>query len=230
MKESHKKEAKDKIFGAAVALFAAKGYDGVGIREISRMAKVNVAMINYYFGSKLGILKEIITLSHDKYYEAIVAGLDEKSSLEEQTRLLIRNLIEFFRHDFELFWAASNPPRAEFKELLKLELQLAENRRSTINRFFTQVGFDINDNLVMSMIRGAISTLLIEHFRSRYMWEKIYKVPCETVVKRGPQANELDVEYNDAYYEKYAEVLAGFYLDGVRGLNKNKNQKGGSHV
>ena len=230
MTDQHKKEAKEKIFNAAVSLFAARGYDGVGIREICRTAKVNVAMINYYFGSKLGILKEIIKSSHEKYYAAIASGFDEKSSLEERTRLMIHNLIEFFRHNFELFWAATNPPRGEFQELLNLELQLAENGRGSVNRFFTQVGLDVKNNLLMSMIRGAISTLLIEHFRSRYMWEKIYKVPCQTITEKAPQMTECDVEYNDAYYERYAEVLASFYLDGVRGLNKSRNHKGGSHA
>jgi hypothetical protein len=41
---------------------------------------------------------------------------------------------------------------------------------------------------------------------------------------------ELDVEYNDAYYERYAEVLAAFYLNGVRGLGKIKNLKGGNNA
>ncbi|WP_312333539.1 TetR family transcriptional regulator [Sphingobacterium sp.] len=40
------------ILLAAERLFATKGFDGTSVRDIANEAKVNVAMINYYFGSK----------------------------------------------------------------------------------------------------------------------------------------------------------------------------------
>lgn len=226
MTDQKKKLAKEKIFQSAVSLFAAKGYDGVGIREIARTAKVNVAMINYYYGSKFGILKEIIIQMKDKYYTAIAKGFDDKLTLEERIRLIIGNLIEFFRKYFELYWAGNNPPRTELKELINLELKLEENYHQTIDRFFNQVGININDHMLMSMVRGAISSLLIEHFRNRYLWEKVYKEPYQEIFKKAPPSDECEIEYNDAYYAQYADVLTRFYLDGIRGIIRSKNQKG----
>jgi AcrR family transcriptional regulator len=52
------KEAKDKgekgenILNAAEELFALRGYDGVTLRAVANQAGVDVALINYYFGSK----------------------------------------------------------------------------------------------------------------------------------------------------------------------------------
>ncbi len=40
------------ILLAAERLFAIKGFDGTSVRDIANEANVNVAMINYYFGSK----------------------------------------------------------------------------------------------------------------------------------------------------------------------------------
>jgi AcrR family transcriptional regulator len=40
------------ILFAAERLFATKGFDGTSVRDIAHEANVNVAMINYYFGSK----------------------------------------------------------------------------------------------------------------------------------------------------------------------------------
>lgn len=40
------------ILLAAERLFAVKGFDGTSVRDIANEANVNVAMINYYFGSK----------------------------------------------------------------------------------------------------------------------------------------------------------------------------------
>lgn len=43
---------KKKLLIAAISLFAEYGYDKISIRDIAKKAKVNSAMISYYFGSK----------------------------------------------------------------------------------------------------------------------------------------------------------------------------------
>ena len=53
-------DKKEHIMKAAIELFAEKGFDGSSIRDLASKADVNVAMVNYYFGSK------------DKLFEAIV--------------------------------------------------------------------------------------------------------------------------------------------------------------
>jgi AcrR family transcriptional regulator len=45
-------DKKTHIINAAVELFAEKGFEGTSIRDLATKADVNVAMINYYFGSK----------------------------------------------------------------------------------------------------------------------------------------------------------------------------------
>jgi AcrR family transcriptional regulator len=45
-------DKKDHIINHAVELFAEKGFEGTSIRDLAAKADVNVAMINYYFGSK----------------------------------------------------------------------------------------------------------------------------------------------------------------------------------
>ncbi|GAB2198571.1 TetR/AcrR family transcriptional regulator [Sessilibacter sp. MAH4] len=46
-KEINKKE---RILDSAEALFAQHGYDGVTIRQIAKLAEVDVALANYHFG------------------------------------------------------------------------------------------------------------------------------------------------------------------------------------
>ena len=43
---------KDQIIDKAIELFGNKGFDNTTIRELSHEAGINIAMINYYFGSK----------------------------------------------------------------------------------------------------------------------------------------------------------------------------------
>ncbi len=48
------------ILQVAEKLFAEKGFDGTSIREISKEAKINIAMVSYYFGSKEKLLERLI--------------------------------------------------------------------------------------------------------------------------------------------------------------------------
>ncbi len=54
-------DKKDHIIDNAIELFAERGFEGTSIRELAAKAEVNVAMVNYYFGSK------------EKLFEAMVA-------------------------------------------------------------------------------------------------------------------------------------------------------------
>jgi AcrR family transcriptional regulator len=50
---------RDRVFLAAEALFAAHGFQAVSVRDITAEAGVNLAAVNYHFGSKDGLLFEI---------------------------------------------------------------------------------------------------------------------------------------------------------------------------
>ncbi|RTY72738.1 TetR/AcrR family transcriptional regulator [Flavobacterium sp. LS1P28] len=48
------------ILEVAETLFAEKGFDGTSIRNIAKIAKINIAMVSYYFGSKERLLESLI--------------------------------------------------------------------------------------------------------------------------------------------------------------------------
>lgn len=51
--------AKERIFLTAERLFALHGFDGVSMRDITAEAGVNLAAVNYYYGSKNALLTAI---------------------------------------------------------------------------------------------------------------------------------------------------------------------------
>ena len=53
-------DKKIQILEVAETLFAEKGFDGTSIRDISKIAKINIAMISYYFGSKERLLESLL--------------------------------------------------------------------------------------------------------------------------------------------------------------------------
>lgn len=53
--------SREKLFASAEKLFAARGFDGVSVRDIANDAGVNSALVGYYFGGKQGLLSEVYT-------------------------------------------------------------------------------------------------------------------------------------------------------------------------
>lgn len=60
-----KQETKTLILDAAEALFAEHGFDGVSIRDITAKAGVRLALVNYHFGTKEGLLEQVIARRAD---------------------------------------------------------------------------------------------------------------------------------------------------------------------
>lgn len=50
---------KDRILGAAEELFALHGFSGTSLRQVTGRADVNIAAVNYHFGSKENLVNEV---------------------------------------------------------------------------------------------------------------------------------------------------------------------------
>jgi AcrR family transcriptional regulator len=62
-----RKNSKEEIVKAAVALFNTHGYNGTSIRDIAKKAKINSANISYYFRNKQGLLEYCLTTFFENY-------------------------------------------------------------------------------------------------------------------------------------------------------------------
>lgn len=66
MSRSHDRETRARLLHAAERLFAERGFNHVTVRAICRAARANVAAVNYHFGDKLGLYREIVQAAIDK--------------------------------------------------------------------------------------------------------------------------------------------------------------------
>lgn len=88
-------DAKERILRAAALLFANNGFDAIGIRAIAAQAGVNIAAVNYHFGSKEGLvtavcekhIRETVRLRAEALDRAEAAGpLTPESILDAYVR------------------------------------------------------------------------------------------------------------------------------------------------
>ncbi|PKM42674.1 MAG: TetR/AcrR family transcriptional regulator [Firmicutes bacterium HGW-Firmicutes-8] len=113
-----------KILDAAYECISAKGYANVSLREIAERAGVVLSQLNYYYGNKEGLFKEVIKLMMAKYLVEVERCLNKGETAKEKMSNLIKFFKEMLRNNpglFRLFYdfnglALWSPP---FRDLLR---------------------------------------------------------------------------------------------------------------
>jgi len=87
-----KVDTKTKILNAAEQLFAERGYADTSLRLITSQAEVNLASVNYHFGSKKELIQAVLARYLDVFVPSLTAALDEIK--QGQQRIEQRNVFE----------------------------------------------------------------------------------------------------------------------------------------
>ncbi len=113
MDEKYRSETQIRIIYSAGPLFAEYGLRGTRTREITEQARVNVAGINYHFGSKENLYNEIIEHIFDKisyvnisrlWHERPAGIISEKIILEMVYNYLDINFTNFYKSNHPLWY------------------------------------------------------------------------------------------------------------------------------
>lgn len=88
-----KHETKQKILNTAELLFAEAGFNDTSLRQITSAAGVNLASVNYHFGSKKGLIKAVV----DRYLSVFMPKADAAlCQLLSQTSISLGQVFESF--------------------------------------------------------------------------------------------------------------------------------------
>lgn len=125
-------DPRERIIAAARTVFIEQGFDIATVREITLRADVNVAAINYYFGSKDELISEVLSIMMEPYTSARLAALEacqkaahpNTPALQDIAEALVRPMVQFSRD------AAGDRP------LIRLIQQVRSRPREITTRFF----------------------------------------------------------------------------------------------
>lgn len=87
---------KTKILDAAEQLFAERGFAETSLRTITARAKVNLASVNYHFGSKKSLIQDVFERFLSDYSQGLNEALNElesKQTSDVSTETLLRALV-----------------------------------------------------------------------------------------------------------------------------------------
>ena len=119
-------DCRENIITAAIPLFAAKGLNGVSVRELAGAAGVNLSMISYYFGGKEGLYAAVLTEQF-----AVLGKLEEIQQMEIDTlqkfELYVRATVSRYRKNpylLRFYTSELTNPTACFETIVKPAIKI----------------------------------------------------------------------------------------------------------
>jgi len=89
-------DTRDKLLRAAIQVFSEHGYERATVREISRVAGTNLALVKYHFGDKLELFREVVRYASDADAKMAVLtqALKENADPSEALRQIIHGTLQ----------------------------------------------------------------------------------------------------------------------------------------
>ncbi|MEO6237846.1 MAG: TetR/AcrR family transcriptional regulator [Vicinamibacterales bacterium] len=85
--------SRDRLFAAAAAEFASRGYAGANMDRIARAARLNKAMIYYHFKSKAALYREILRDMFDAVRRSVTGVAASDASPEDKVRAYVAAIV-----------------------------------------------------------------------------------------------------------------------------------------
>ncbi|QLE85651.1 MULTISPECIES: TetR/AcrR family transcriptional regulator [Shewanella] len=101
---ANRSDTKTRILDAAEKLFAERGFSETSLRLITSKAEVNLASVNYHFGSKKELIRAVLARYLDRFMPAAAAEIiklqqDNTASLDDIFSCLVQPLLDL--NDFK---------------------------------------------------------------------------------------------------------------------------------
>ena len=96
-----KSETEQKIFEAARDVFHRRGFDGARMQEIADKAKINKALLHYYYRSKDKLFEAVFREALKRIGPIMFEALDREIPLEKKLKMFVSNYIDLVtKHPF----------------------------------------------------------------------------------------------------------------------------------
>lgn len=131
------------LLNHALELFAARGYDAVGVQELASAAGVTKPTLYHHFGNKQGVLKALISRDSQPLLEQLKAVTHYRGDLPLNLKTLVGSYLTFVdrQPDFYRLLAACYlaPPESDS---YRLAYPVHEQQHGLVEALFEQAGRD----------------------------------------------------------------------------------------
>ncbi len=201
--------AKRAIFETAVRLFASQGYAATGVRQVAREAGVNLATINYFFGSKAGLLSAILDAFFSRFVDVMESNLQGDEEIDVRLRRTVKAIALYFGEVPERMIITLSEVPHDTSEII--DLKAAWQRRLVQivkEHVFDHLDAATQRRIPLAVIAPALGSLVASHYLFRPLLEK-----------SRPPGWSPDIT------ETYPDLIADLFLNGFTGLMKNAAER-----
>ena len=199
-------ETRERLLKAAERLFAERGFKKVTVRDICRAARANVAAVNYHFGDKDGLYREVLRSAIDVVRETTEAGrkAGEGRSPEEKLERYLRIFLS----------RVTAPGHENLHRLIQREI---DDPTAALDAFVEEAvrpRVDYIASIVVEMIGGEPTDPDVLRCVGSILSQAV------VYVRRNPVAERLGFSFkgSPADIDDAARHIAAFSLAGVRAV------------
>ena len=205
-----------RILAATRDLFADAGFAGVPVRAIAQHAGVNVAMINYYFGTKDRLVDAVLTRELQLLLHDVITGLDGGASAEDVLAEFPLRILASLRRDPRRLRLIRLAVSTEPDRLRRLIRSLGEHSVLGVSRVLAE--------LVTEAQTGARLPALPARSVLLYLMANAYGLVFMEPIAREVVGFDLD---DDGHWQEHRDSLAHLLR---HGLLSGSERGEGSHA
>lgn len=195
------------LIKAATAVFAEYGYDGGSVRLITQKAMANQAAVNYHFGGKDGLYREVLLAATQAFEENAFLDAEELDALSPEgalRRYLHQFLLPLVKRDrvcryLRIFaWESVKPSETFSAFIAQSPPRIFRLAEPVVRRFLPQESS--SETVTFAMLWLAQQPMFFVREA-----ERLAKPP-------------LSLKFDDDALERLVDTLAGLSLRGLAGF------------
>ena len=210
MTQSHAPETRQRILDAAETLFVELGLESTTLRQITTAAQVNLAAVNYHFGSKESLIAEVFRRRLTWLNEQRLQALDKLEAEAGGAPLKPSQIVDAF---FGVAVKMATDRKSGGHNFMRL-LGRTYTEPSGFVRSFLAAEY----SEAIARFKAALTKALPEVPREEIYWRFHFMMGAMSYAISGADALRIvaDVSLDDSDGEALTERLMSFLLGGLR--------------
>lgn len=214
MSDARTNDTRERILDAAERLFMAYGYEGTSMRQITGEAAVNLAAVNYHFGSKEALMQEVFRRRLAWLNEERLKALDRLEAEAQGKPLKPSQILDGF---FGTLLRMANDDKRGGRTFLRLLGRTQTDPSEFIRTFLAS-----ENKTVMERYSDALFFALPDVPRAEIIWRFHFMLGATSYAIAGTDALHMatnwpaEVLQGKDRYDRLEPRLMSFLLGGLR--------------
>ena len=202
------KQTESKIFDAATEIFEEKGLAAARMQDIADRAKINKALLHYYFRSKEKLFIAVFDKLADKMFKKFASIFEEDMPFEEKIRYFFKEHMSFLQ---------KNPKLPMF-----ILAEISRNPK-LMEKFLSKVNISNIKTKISSDVSASLPEEAIPHLMVSIVSLSVFPIAAKPILKGI--LGQVGIEYNQFIKERM-QVAPDFIISALKQYNvESKNNK-----